>query len=92
VNVFSAAADDGTSTGAMEIYLEEQATYSKLATAGTPTQDVVAYAGDVCLHVACEFTRLLGADPGMKTLVGLADRSLVGPFFASLGFSTLGMI
>ncbi|KAN0129949.1 Cse1 domain containing protein [Lactarius tabidus] len=91
MNAFSAAADDGTGTGATEICLEEQATYSKLATA-TPTRDVVAYAGDVCLHVACGFTRLLGADPGMKALVGLADRSLVGPFFASLGVSILGMI
>jgi exportin-2 (importin alpha re-exporter) len=91
-NAFAAAADDGTGTGATEIDLEEQAAgyqaaYSKLATAGTPTRDVIAYAGDVRLHVAREFTRLLGAEPGVKTLVGLADQSLVGPFFASLGVS-----
>ncbi|KAN0129953.1 Armadillo-type fold [Lactarius tabidus] len=80
--------NDGTDTGAMEIDMEEQAAYSKLATTSTLTRDVVAYAGDVCLHVACEFTRLLGAEPSVKTLVELADRSLVGPFFASLGVST----
>ena len=82
------ASNDGT--GATEIDLEEQAAgyqaaYSKLATAGTPSRDVVAYAGDVCVHVAREFTRLLGTEPGMKTLVGMAE----GSFFASLGVSTV---
>ena len=46
---------------------------------------MVAYAGDVRVHVAREFTRLLGAEPGMKTLVGMAE----GSFFASLGVSTV---
>jgi hypothetical protein len=92
-NAFAAAADDGTGTAAMDIDMEEQAAgyqyaYSKLATAGTPTRGVVTYAGDMRLHVAQEFTRLLGAEPGVKTLVGLADRTLVGPFFASLGAFT----
>ena len=88
-NAFAAdASNDGT--GATEIDLEEQAAgyqaaYSKLATAGTPSRDVVAYAGDVRVHVAREFTRLLGAEPGMKTLVGMAE----GSFFASLGVSTV---
>jgi hypothetical protein len=61
---FAVQDNDGTGTGATEIDLEEQAAYSKLATAGTQTRDVVAYAGDVRLHVAEEFTRLLGAEPG----------------------------
>jgi exportin-2 (importin alpha re-exporter) len=89
-NAFATEADDATGTGATEIDLEEQAAgyqaaYSKLATAGTPARDVVAYAGDVRVHVAREFTRLLGAEPGMKTLAGMAE----GPFFASLGVSTV---
>jgi len=91
-NAFAAQDDDGTGTGATEIDLEEQAAgyqaaYSKLATAGTPALDVVAYAGDVRLHVAREFTRLLGAEPGVKTLITQADGSVVGPFLASLGVS-----
>ena len=74
----------------MEIDLEEQAAvyqaaYSKLTTAGTQVQDVVAYAGDVRVHVAREFIRLLGGEPGMKTLVGMVE----GSFFASLGVSTV---
>ena len=79
-NAFAAdASNDGT--GATEIDLEEQAAgyqaaYSKLATAGTPSRDVVAYAGDVCVHVAREFTRLLGTEPGMKTLGWRRARSL----------------
>lgn len=57
-NVFAAEADAGT--GATKIDLEEkaarcQAAYSKLATAGTPARDVVAYAGDVRVRVAREF-------------------------------------
>ena len=45
------------STGAMKIDLEEQAAgykvaYSKLALAGTPAQNVVAYPGDVRVHAA----------------------------------------
>jgi superoxide dismutase len=85
-NAFAADADDATGTGATEIDLEEQAAgyqaaYSKLATAGTLARDVVAYAGDVRVHVVREFTRLLGAEPGMKTLAGMAE----GPFFPSLG-------
>ena len=88
-NAFAADASND-STGATEIDLEEQAAgyqvaYSKLATAGTPSRDVVAYAGDVRVHVAREFTRLLGAEPGMKTLVGMAE----GSFFVSLGVSTV---
>jgi hypothetical protein len=51
MNAFAAPDDDGTGTGATEIDLEEQggyqAAYSKLATAGAPARDVVAYAGDV---------------------------------------------
>ena len=87
-NAFAPETDAGT--GATEIDLEEQAAgyqaaYSKLATAGTQAQDVVAYAGDVRVHVAREFTRLMGAEPGMKTLVGMAE----GSFFASLGVSTV---
>ena len=46
---------------------------------------MVACAGDVRVHVAREFTRLLGGEPGMKTLVGRAE----GSFFASLGVSTV---
>ena len=69
-NAFAAPGDDDTGTGATEIDLEEQAAgyqaaYSKLAAAGAPARDVVAYAEDVCLHVAREFTRLLSAEPGM---------------------------
>lgn len=91
-NAFATTNDDGAGTGATEIDLEEQAAgyqaaYSKLATAGAPERDVVAYAGNVRLHVAREFTRLLGAEPGVKTLVGQADQSQVGPFLASLGVS-----
>jgi exportin-2 (importin alpha re-exporter) len=91
-NTFAAPDDDGTGTGATEIDLEEQAAgyqaaYSKLATAGAPALDVVAYAGDVRLHVAREFTRLFGAEPGVKSLVGQADQSVVRPFLASLGVS-----
>jgi hypothetical protein len=87
-HAFTAQGNHGTGTGATEIDMEEQAAYSKLATASTLTRDRVAYAGDVRLHVAQELTRLLGAEPGVKTLVELADLSLVGPFFASLGVST----
>lgn len=92
-NAFAATPDDdGTGTGATDIDLEEQAAgyqaaYSKLAAAGAPARDVVAYAGDVRLHVAREFTRLFSAEPGVKTLVGLADQSQVGPFLLSLGVS-----
>ena len=91
-NAFAATDDGGVGTGATEIDLEEQAAgyqaaYSKLATAGAPAQDVVAYAGDVRLHVAREFTRLFSAEPGVKTLVGQADQSQVGSFLASLGVS-----
>lgn len=91
-NAFAAPDDDGTGTGATEIDLEEQAAgyqaaYSKLAAAGAPARDVVAYAGDVRVHVAREFTRLLSAEPGVKTLVGQADQSQVGPFLLSLGVS-----
>ena len=51
------AADANASTGAMKIDLEEQAAgykvaYSKLALAGTPAQNVVAYPGDVRVHAA----------------------------------------
>ena len=59
--------------------------HSKLATAGTPAQNVVAYAGDMRVHVARVFTRLLGAEPRMKTLVGMAK----GSFIASLGVSSV---
>lgn len=91
-NSFAAPDDDGTGTGATEIDLEEQAAgyqaaYSKLAAAGAPARDVVAYAGNVRLHVAREFTRLLSVEPGIKTLVGQADQSQVGPFLLSLGVS-----
>jgi len=48
---------------------------------------VVAYAGNVRLHVAREFTRLLSVEPGIKTLVGQADQSQVSPFLLSLGVS-----
>ena len=79
-----------TGTGATEIDLEEQAAryqaaYSKLTTANTPMQDMVAYAGDVRMHVAREFTQLMRAEPGMKMLMGMAE----GSFFASLGVSTV---
>ena len=72
-----------------EIDLEEQAAgyqaaYSKLAKAGTPAHDDVVYAGDVRVRVAREFTRSLGVESGMKTLVGMAE----GSFFASFGVST----
>ena len=53
--------------------------------AGTPAQDVVAYVGDVRVHVAREFTCLLGAEPGTKTLVGMTE----GSSFASLGVFTV---
>ncbi|KAI9431167.1 importin alpha re-exporter [Lactarius indigo] len=91
-NSFAAQEDDGTGTGATEIDLEEQAAgyqaaYSKLAAAGAQARDVVAYAGDVRVHVAREFTRLLGAEPGVKTLVRQADQNQVGPFLLSLGIS-----
>jgi exportin-2 (importin alpha re-exporter) len=92
-NAFAAPDDDGAGgTGATEIDLEEQAAgyqaaYSKLAAAGAPARDVVAYAGDVRLHVAREFTRLLSAEPGVRTLVEQADQSQVGPFLLSLGVS-----
>ncbi|KAH9023317.1 Cse1-domain-containing protein [Lactarius hengduanensis] len=91
-NAFAAQDDDGTGTGATEIDLEEQAAgyqaaYSKLAAAGAQAQDVVAYAGDVRVHVAREFTRLLSAEPGVKRLVGQADQSQVGPFLLNLGVS-----
>jgi len=92
-NAFAARDDDGTGgTGATDIDLEEQAAgyqaaYSKLAAAGAPARDVVAYAGDVRSHVAREFTRLLSAEPGVRTLVAQADQSQVGPFLSSLGIS-----
>ena len=73
-------------TFATELDLDEQAAgyqaaYSNLATAGRPAQDVVAYASDIRMLVAREFTRLLEVEPGMKTLVGMAE----GSFFTSLG-------
>jgi exportin-2 (importin alpha re-exporter) len=91
-NAFAAPDDDGTGTGATEIDLEEQAAgyqagYSKLAAAGAPARDVVAYAGDVRSHVAREYTRLLSAQPGVMTLVRQADQTQVGPFLLSLGVS-----
>ncbi|KAH8981961.1 CAS/CSE protein [Lactarius hatsudake] len=91
-NAFAAQDNDGTGTGVTEIDLEEQAAgyqaaYSKLAAAGAQAQDVVAYAGDVRVHVAREFTRLLSAEPGVKTLIGQADQSQVGPFLLNLGIS-----
>ena len=92
-NAFAAPDDDGTGgTGATEIDLEEQAggyqaAYSKLAAAGAPARDVVASAGDLRLHVARKFTRLLSAKPGVRTLVRQADQSQVGPFLLSLGVS-----
>ena len=46
---------------------------------------MVAYAGDVRMHVAREFTRLLGAEPGTRTLVGMVN----GSFFASIGVSMI---
>ena len=92
-NAFATLDDDGTGgTGAKEIGLGEQATgyqaaYSKVAAAGAPARDVVAHAGDVRLHVAREFTQLLSAEPGVRTLVRQADQSQVGPFLLSLGVS-----
>ena len=69
-NAFAAEADAGTGTTAID--LEDraagyQATYSKLATAWTPAQDVAAYAGDMRVHVAREFMWLRRAEPGMKS-------------------------
>ena len=49
---------------------------------------MAAYAGDMHLHVAREFTWLLGAEPGMKGRTRLGkwrERS----FYASLGVFTV---
>ena len=82
-NAFASEADGGT--GAEEQAARYRAAYSKLATVGIPAQDGVVYAGDVRVHVTREFTRLLGAEPGMKMLVEMVE----GLFFASLGVSTV---
>ena len=92
-NAFAAPDDDGTgATGATDIDLDEQAAvyqaaYSKLAATGAPAGGVVAYAGDVHLHVAREFTWLLSAELDVRTLVGQADQTQVGPFLSCLGVS-----
>jgi len=87
---FAAAEDAGT--GVTEIDLEEQsagyqAAYTKLAAAATPSTDLVAHAGNVRSYVAGEFTRLLGTEPGVKTLIGQTDQGQIRPFLSSLGIS-----
>ncbi|KAI0248954.1 importin alpha re-exporter [Lactifluus subvellereus] len=87
---FAAAEDAGT--GVTDIDLEEQAVgyqaaYSKLAAAATPPPDLVAYVGNVRSYVAGQFTRLLGTEPDVKTLVEQADQSQLRPFLSSLGVS-----
>ena len=78
-NGFAAPDDDGTGTGATEIDFEVQAAvyqaaYSKLAAAGR--RGTWSHMREMCVCMS-----------RVRTLVGQADQSQVGPFLLSLGVS-----
>lgn len=61
-----------------------QAAYSKLAASETVTEDPVAYVTDPRDFVGQELARVAKTDQRVRSLVGMADASVVAPFVQAL--------